>query len=100
MSNPAPTAYGPTLDFHRLLAAGLPLPDAEQDAEQDADARRGFLGSTPHAEVKGRGEHIVWSHRPYAFLDDEICPDTVNPSLWRHARLNRLHGLFQVTPRT
>ena len=95
MSNPAPTAYGPTLDFHRLLAAELPLPDAEQDA----DARRGFIATTPHAEVKGRSEHIVWSQRPYAFLDDENCPDTVNPSLWRQARLNRLHGLFQVTPR-
>ena len=26
-------------------------------------------------------------------------PDTVNPSLWRQARLNMLHGLFKVTDR-
>jgi hypothetical protein len=40
-----------------------------------------------------------WSQRPYAFLDDEEPADTVNPSLWRQARLNRTHGLFQVSPR-
>jgi alkyl sulfatase BDS1-like metallo-beta-lactamase superfamily hydrolase len=34
---------------------------------------------------------------PFAFLDREQ-PDTVNPSLWRQARLTALHGLFEVTP--
>ena len=29
------------------------------------------------------------------FLDGE-CPDTVNPSLWRQAQLNAIHGLFEV----
>ena len=32
---------------------------------------------------------------PYGFLKGER-PDTVNPSLWRQARLNAIHGLFQV----
>jgi alkyl sulfatase BDS1-like metallo-beta-lactamase superfamily hydrolase len=41
----------------------------------------------------------VWSQRPYAFLDDEAPAATVNPSLWRQARLNCIHGLFEVTPR-
>src|SRR5262249_12322064 len=27
---------------------------------------------------------------------DEGGPATVNPSLWRHAQLNSIHGLFQV----
>jgi alkyl sulfatase BDS1-like metallo-beta-lactamase superfamily hydrolase len=32
---------------------------------------------------------------PYGFLEGER-PDTVNPSLWRQAQLNAIHGLFQV----
>ncbi|MGV7167244.1 MBL fold metallo-hydrolase, partial [Xanthomonas citri] len=35
--------------------------------------------------------------RSYAFLQDETSPDTVNPSLWRQERLNRIAGLFKVT---
>lgn len=89
------TAYGPTLDFHRLLAAELPA----EDGADDADARRGFIGTTEQAEVVRADGHVVWSQRPYAFLDEAEPPPTVNPSLWRQARLNRIHGLFQVTPR-
>lgn len=36
----------------------------------------------------------LMQQRADAFLDDEQAPDTVNPSLWRLARLNRL---FQVS---
>ena len=32
------------------------------------------------------------------FLDNETAPDTVHPSLWRLARLNAIHGLFEVVP--
>ncbi len=41
----------------------------------------------------------IYSLEDYAFLADEQAPDTVNPSLWRQARLNMNHGLFQVTDR-
>lgn len=90
-----PTAYQPTIDFHRLLQAELP----PEDGQDRADAERGFLGTVPDAEVTGADGRVVWSQRPYGFLDDEAAPATVNPSLWRQARLNRLHGLFQVTDR-
>jgi len=91
----AATAYGPTLDFHRLLLQELPA----EDGEDRADAERGFVGTVPDAEVRGADGRVVWSQRPYAFLDDEEAPPTVNPSLWRQARLNRIHGLFQVSAR-
>jgi alkyl sulfatase BDS1-like metallo-beta-lactamase superfamily hydrolase len=90
-----PTAYGPTLDFHRLIAAELP----PEDGQDRADAERGFIGTVPDAEVVGADGRVVWSLKPYAFLDDEAPAPTVNPSLWRQARLNRTHGLFQVSPR-
>lgn len=89
------TAYQPTIDFHRLLQAELP----PEDGQDRTDAERGFLGTVPDAEVTGADGRVVWSQRPYGFLDDESAPATVNPSLWRQARLNRLHGLFQVSDR-
>ena len=88
-------AYQPTIDFHRLIADDLPI----EDGQDLADAQRGFIGTTEHAEVLRPNGHVVWSQRAYGFLDDEQPADTVNPSLWRQARLNRIHGLFEVTPR-
>ncbi len=88
-------AYQPTIDFHRLIAADLPI----EDGQDLADAQRGFIGTNEHAEVLHAKGHVIWSMRAYGFLDDEKPAATVNPSLWRQARLNRIHGLFEVTPR-
>ena len=88
-------AYQPTLDFLRLIAGDLPV----EDGQDWADAQRGLIGTVEHAEVLHPKGHTVWSMRGYGFLDDEKPADTVNPSLWRQARLNRIHGLFEVTPR-
>ena len=88
-------AYQPTIDFHRLIADDLPV----EDGQDLADAQRGFIGTTEYAEVLHAKGHVIWSMRGYGFLDDEKPADTVNPSLWRQARLNRIHGLFEVTPR-
>ena len=88
-------AYQATLDFHQLLAKDLPA----EDGQDFADARQGFIGSEEHAEIKRPDGSVVWSLRGYGFLEDEKAPDTVNPSLWRQARLNMVHGLFKVTER-
>jgi alkyl sulfatase BDS1-like metallo-beta-lactamase superfamily hydrolase len=81
-------ATAATRAAHASVADSLPTDDG-RDFEL---ARRGFLGTVPDAEVPG-----AWSQRPFRFLDAER-PETVNPSLWRQARLNALHGLFEVTP--
>lgn len=73
---------------HAAMAAALP----SDDGSDFALAKRGFVGTIEDAEVPG-----AWSQRPFAFLEGER-PDTVNPSLWRQARLNAHHGLFEVTP--
>jgi alkyl sulfatase BDS1-like metallo-beta-lactamase superfamily hydrolase len=39
----------------------------------------------------------AWNMGAYAFLDKAEAPATVNPSLWRQAQLNAIHGLFKVT---
>jgi len=80
---------------NRAVLDALPFGDA-QDFE---DARRGFLGSLPEVEIKNDKGRVVWSLKDYAFLAEEQAPPTVHPSLWRQARLNMHHGLFQVTDR-
>ena len=90
-----PGAYRPTLDLLGLARDSLP----PEDGEDFADAGRGFLGSIPDAEIRRPDGSLVWSQRGYEFLDHEAPADTVHPALWRQARLNRHHGLFEVAPR-
>jgi alkyl sulfatase BDS1-like metallo-beta-lactamase superfamily hydrolase len=66
------------------------------DGADFEDARRGFVATIPDAKITAPDGRTVWDMGPYAFLEGER-PDTVNPSLWRQARLNSLHGLYKVT---
>jgi len=69
------------------------------DTRDFEDAARGFVATLPEVEIKNAQGRVVWSLRDYAFLARAEAPPTVNPSLWRQARLNLHHGLFQVTER-
>jgi len=62
------------------------------------DASRGFLGTLENAVVASAQGRAVWSLEAYGFLSEPEAPATVNPSLWRQARLNMNHGLFEVVP--
>ena len=93
---PAPKDASPiTAALNRAVLTSLPFADT-QDFD---DARRGLVATLPEVEIKNDQGRVVWSLRDYAFLADEQAPPTVNPSLWRLARLNLIHGLFQVTDR-
>lgn len=80
---------------NRAVLDALPF----ADTQDFADARRGFLGTLPDVEITNDKGRVVWSLKEYGFLGEEEAPPTVNPSLWRQARLNMSHGLFQVTDR-
>ena len=53
----------------------------------------------PTSTFRNPEGRVIFSLKDYAFLAHEQAPDTVNPSLWRQARLNMNNGLFQVTDR-
>src|ERR1044071_2245404 len=93
----APKAPEPaTLKANAEMAKNLPFTD-RQDVD---DAMKGFVGTVPDALVPGTGQRPpVWSMKPYEFLKQEGAADSVNPSLWRQAQLNSIHGLFKVTER-
>lgn len=70
-------------------------------AADDGDAARttrGRLAQLPGGQVVSASDHTVWDIGRYSFLEDSTAPDTVHPSLWRQARLNYEHGLFEVSP--
>ncbi len=69
------------------------------DRQDFADAARGFIATLPEVVIRNAEGRAVWDLRDYAFLADEEAPPTVNPSLWRQARLNMNNGLFQVCER-
>ncbi len=91
-SSPAEPA---TLKANADMAKTLPF-NNRQDFD---DAMRGFIGTVPDALVPGTGTRPVFSMKPYEFLKSSEAADTVNPSLWRQAQLNAIHGLFKVTDR-
>src|SRR5215472_16938277 len=88
-------ATAATHALNRAVLDTLPFADT-QDFE---DARRGLIGSLPEMEISNETGRVVWSLKEYSFLAAEEAPPTVNPSLWRQARLNMHHGLFRVTDR-
>ncbi len=88
-------ATATTGNHNRSVLAALPF----DDSQDFVDASRGFITSLPEVEIYNDQGRVVWSLREYAFLAHEEPPPTVNPSLWRQARLNMHHGLFQVTDR-
>ena len=83
-----------TRQSNASVAQQLPF----QDSEDFEDARRGLVATLPDATIRSADGRVVWSLKDYEFLKDEP-PATVNPSLWRVARLNLNHGLFKVADR-
>jgi alkyl sulfatase BDS1-like metallo-beta-lactamase superfamily hydrolase len=80
---------------NEAFAQSLPFSD-RADFE---DAKRGFIATLPDGVVAGPGARPAFDARPYAFLQKDEVPATVNPSLWRQAQVNSIHGLFKVTDR-
>ena len=72
--------------------------DLPFDDEQDfVDAQRGFLAALDDTLIEATDGRVVWDLGPYGDTSGD-APTTVNPSLWRQAQLNLIHGLFEVVP--
>lgn len=85
-----------TLEYNAMYRDGLPF----DDVEDFKDSHRGFIAALPEPVViKNKDGVPVWDLGTYSFLgtsETNDAPDTVNPSLWRMAKLNTIHGLFEV----
>ena len=66
------------------------------DPEDVTRAQRGFIASLEDTRITDAQGRQAGDIGRYAFLQGD-APDTVHPNLWRHAKLNVNHGLFEVT---
>ncbi|MCZ6618099.1 MAG: MBL fold metallo-hydrolase [Gammaproteobacteria bacterium] len=87
----------PASDFTRAandaVRAALPF----TDKRSFDNASRGFIASIDPVTITRGDGRVTFDLSGVDFLKEEDAPDTVNPSLWRQARLNALnHGLFEV----
>ncbi len=84
-----------TATANRAVAAALPLDDPA-DLER---VRHGRVAGLDRLVLRHDTHgHDILDTAEWDFLDRD-APDTVNPSLWRQARLNREHGLYTLAPR-
>ena len=84
-------ASATTISHNAEVAAALPLAE-EQDF---ADARRGLIAGDGDVVIRRADGSTVWDTTAYAF-EQGAAPASANPSLWRQAALNNIHGLFKV----
>lgn len=83
-----------TAKLHADVLKYLPFDD-KTDFE---DAKRGFIARWPENKILRSDGQTAWDIEAHEYIQGE-CPDTVNPSLWRQAQLNNIHGLFKVCDR-
>ena len=84
-----PSAH--TKRLNHEFGAALALDDAIDFEE----ARRGLIESDAAVTIESATGR-KWSPQQFAFVAGD-APPSVNPSLWRQAKLNGMHGLYQVT---
>ncbi len=83
-----------TKDMRQAILKELPFAN-----NQDFDfASRGFIATRQDPIIKGASGNVVYDLSAYDFLKGE-APESVNPSLWRQARLVTRSGLYKVTDR-
>ena len=92
MENARQPASAATISHQRSVADNCDLTDPRDEVR----ARRGFLAGPLNDTITGRFDHAVWDFHAFDFESRETAPDSVNPSLWRQARLNNIAGLFEV----
>jgi alkyl sulfatase BDS1-like metallo-beta-lactamase superfamily hydrolase len=86
-----------TIKANQAVIEQLPFSN-QQDFE---DAQRGLIASLDSLVTSNAKDERVWDMDAYKFMQykglNGDAPASVNPSLWRQANLNNIHGLFKVS---
>ena len=88
-------ASAATRAANQAMLGALPF----DDVQDFLDVQKGFIATLDDGFVRNKAGTVFWNLNDYNFLQAEQAPDTVNPSLWRMARLNLSNGLFHVVDR-
>ncbi|MDX2320478.1 MAG: alkyl sulfatase dimerization domain-containing protein [Moritella sp.] len=81
-----------TIKLNKSVLTELPF----EDKQDFTDANRGFIATLPEFVVKYKDGTTIMDLSEYNFVNGD-APGSVNPSLWRQAKLNNINGLFKVT---
>ena len=87
-------ASAATREANRDVMAELPFENVD-DFEL---AERGLIARPDSTIIRDASGKVVWDIEQFAFETGD-APDSVNPSLWRQAKLNSKHGLYKVSDR-
>ena len=86
-----------TTKINQAVIDQLPLSN-QQDFK---DAQRGLIASLDSLVTTNIQGETVWDMDAYKFMQftglSGGSPASINPSLWRQANLNNIHGLFKVS---
>lgn len=88
---PVGKATASTQTFNHAFSHSLDL----QDGADFEAAQRGFVASADDPLILNTDGSVAWNLSAYEFITGD-APETVNPSLWRQAKLNAMHGLYEV----
>ena len=84
------------------IAANLEANNTPAWSNNDEDFRfsnQGFIATDDPLIIPSDYPNITtWNMEEFAYQDNGTSPDTINPLLYRHARLNNINGLFEVVP--
>src|ERR1700757_2868373 len=61
------------------------------------NAKRGLIARLEPGVIKNAEGGVVGDIDAYGAVPRGECPPTVDPSLWRQAKLTAIQGLFEVT---
>lgn len=81
-----------TLAANKAVAEELDLADT-RDFD---DAIRGLVAAADPLIVRTQDGTVILDDKDYGFVAGD-APPSVNPSLWRQAKLNNINGLFEVS---
>lgn len=84
-------ASSATAEANAKIKAALPAEDGRDEAFSD----QGFIATRTDPLIKTADGKPVWNLGAYDWMQGD-APATVNPSLWRHMKLLRKHGLYKV----
>ncbi|KAG0648832.1 alkyl aryl-sulfatase [Hyphodiscus hymeniophilus] len=74
----------------------IPGPSFEDTADF-ADADHGFIASLNPCIIKDAQGNTVWNNDEFNFVNQQPCPATVNPKLWRQGQLLSKQGLYRIS---
>ena len=100
MTEPSVTAGPdkPTTCTRQAHRAACRDPIFDWENRQDFEfASRGLLHRPDDPAITDADGGVVWHHEAFEKFLHGDAPETVHPSLWRHALLNNFRGLFKVT---